>query len=63
LRIGLKATDQMGQLRAEVELTPEHLTQAHRMQSEIDQSYLPEITEQCAAVVRAYPARGGPAVP
>jgi hypothetical protein len=63
LRIGLKAADQMGHIRAEVELTPEHLTQTHRMQFEIDQSYLPEIIEQCAAVVRAYPVRGGPAAP
>jgi hypothetical protein len=38
LRIGLKATDQMGHILAEIELTPEHLTQTHRMQFEIDQS-------------------------
>jgi hypothetical protein len=63
LRIVLEATDQMGHIRADVELTPEHLTQTHRMQFEIDQSYLPEIIEQCAAVLRAYPVRGGPAAP
>jgi hypothetical protein len=63
LRIGLEATDQMGHIRADVELTPELLTQTHRMQFEIDQSYLPEIIEQCAAVVKAYPVRGGPAAP
>jgi hypothetical protein len=65
LRIGLKATDQTGHIRADVEITPEHLTQKHRMQFEIDQSYLPEIIEQCAAVVTAYPVRGrpGPAQP
>jgi hypothetical protein len=63
LRIGLAATDRMGHIRAEVELTPEHLTQTHRMQFEIDQSYLPEIIEQCAAVMSAYPIRGGPATP
>jgi hypothetical protein len=63
LRVGLEATDRMGHIRANVELTPEHLTQAHRMQFEIDQSYLPEIVEQCTAVLRAYPVRGrlGPA--
>jgi hypothetical protein len=33
------------------------------MQFEVDQSYLPEIIEQCAAVVRAYTVRGGPAAP
>jgi hypothetical protein len=63
LRIRLEAIDRMGHIRADVELTPEHLTQAHRMQFEIDQSCLPEIIERCAAVVRAYPVRGGPATP
>jgi hypothetical protein len=63
LRIRLEAIDRMGHIRADVELTPEHLTQTHRMQFEIDQSYLPEIIERCAAVVRAYPVRGGPAAP
>jgi hypothetical protein len=36
LRIGLEATDRMGHIRADVELTPEHLTQTHRMHFEID---------------------------
>lgn len=58
LRIILEATDRMGHIRADVLLRPEHVTQTHRMQFEIDQSYLPEIIEQCAAVVRAYPVRG-----
>jgi hypothetical protein len=60
LRIRLEATDRRGHIRADVEITPDHLTQTHRMQFEIDQSYLPDIIEQCAAIVRAYPVRGRP---
>jgi hypothetical protein len=33
-------------MRADVELSPEHLTQTHRMRFEIDQSCLPEIIER-----------------
>jgi hypothetical protein len=41
-----------------VEISPDHLAQTHRMQFEIDQSYLPAIIEQCVAVVGSYPVRG-----
>jgi hypothetical protein len=44
--------------RYDVEITPDHLAQTHRKQFEIDQSYLPAIIEQCAAVVRVHPVRG-----
>jgi hypothetical protein len=59
LRIILGATDRMGQIRAGVELSPEHVTQTHWMQFAIDKSHLPEIIEQCAAVVKTYRVRGG----
>ena len=58
LRISLEATDKVGHVRADVEITRDHLAQTHRMQFEIDQSYLPAIIEQCTAVVRAHPVRG-----
>jgi hypothetical protein len=58
LRINVEATDRLGHIRADVEITPDHLAQTHRVQFEIDQSYLPAIIGQCAAVVRAYPVRG-----
>jgi len=59
LRLRLEATDGLGHICADVEIAPDHLAQTHRMHFEIDQSYLPEIIDQCAAVVRAYPVRGG----
>jgi hypothetical protein len=58
LRVKVETTDRLGHIRANVEITPDHLAQTHRMQFEIDQSYLPAIIEQCAAVVRSYPIRG-----
>ena len=58
LQIRLELIDRAGHVRADVEITPDHLAQTHRMQFEIDRSYLPEIIDQCAAIVRAYPVRG-----
>ena len=58
LRVKLVATDRLGHIHADVEVTPDHLAQTHRIQFAIDQSYLPGIVAECAAVVRAYPVRG-----
>jgi hypothetical protein len=58
LRVEVEAADRLGHIRAGVEITPDNLAQTHRMQFDIDQSYLPGIVEECAAVVRAYPVRG-----
>lgn len=33
--------DRLGHLRVQVEVTPDHLAQAHRFEFEVDQSYLP----------------------
>lgn len=58
LNLSLTASDHAGHISAEVEITPDFLTQAHRFKFEIDQSYLPEIIRQCSAIVREYPIRG-----
>jgi hypothetical protein len=58
LRISLEATDRLGHIRAQVDITPDHLAQTHRVEFDIDQSYLPAIVQECAAVVQAYPIRG-----
>jgi hypothetical protein len=58
LKVSLEATDRVGQVRALVEITPDHLAQAHRFEFEIDQSYLPGIIRQCSAIVQEYPIRG-----
>ena len=58
LRVAVETVDCLGHLRARVEITPDHLAQAHRMEFDLDQTYLPEIIRGCTAVVREYPIRG-----
>ena len=58
LLVSLEVTDRIGHVRALVEITPDHLAQAHRFEFEVDQSYLPCIIRQCSAIVQEYPIRG-----
>jgi len=58
INVVLEATDSAGHIVARVEITPDHLSQQHRFDFTIDQSYLPEIITQCSGIVRAYPIRG-----
>ncbi len=57
LCISLQATDGLGHILAQVEITPDDLSQSHRMEFGIDQSYLPNIMKQCSAIVQDYPVR------
>ena len=58
LKVSLEASDRVGHIRAQVEITPDHLLQAHRFEFEIDQSYLPGIIKQCSDIVQEYQIRG-----
>jgi len=58
LKVSLEAADRLGHIRAQVEITPDHLAQAHRFEFEVDQSYLPGIIQQCSAIAQEYPIRG-----
>lgn len=58
LKISLKIADRLGHIRTQVEITPNNLTQSHWFEFEIDQSYLPGIIQNCAAIVQKYPIRG-----
>jgi hypothetical protein len=58
LKVSLEAADRIGHIRAQVEITPDHLAQYHRMEFEVDQSYLASIIKQCSAIVQEYPIRG-----
>ena len=58
LKVSLEAGDRVGHIHAQVEITPNHLEQYHKMQFEIDQSYLARIIGQCSAIVQEYPIRG-----
>jgi hypothetical protein len=58
IKVSLEASDRVGHIRAQVEITPDHLLQAHRFEFEIDQSYLPGIIKQCSDIVQEYQIRG-----
>jgi hypothetical protein len=60
LGVRLVATDAAGHIGVEVDITPDHLSQTHRLRFEIDQSFLPAIAAQCAAIARRYPVPGRP---
>ncbi|MCU0224951.1 MAG: hypothetical protein MUF27_12980 [Acidobacteria bacterium] len=58
LKVSLEAADGLGHVRAQVELSPDHLLQAHRFEFAVDQTYLPGIIRQCAEIVEEHPIRG-----
>ncbi|HRF58891.1 MAG TPA: hypothetical protein PLH94_03125 [Fimbriimonadaceae bacterium] len=58
LKVTLKASDGLGHIRVEVEITPDRLFQAHWFEFEVDQSHLPELIRKCARIVLDYPIRG-----
>lgn len=58
LRVLLETADDLGHVRAQIEITPDQLAQYHKMEFDIDQSYLSGIIKQCAAVLGQYPICG-----
>ena len=57
LNVTLSA-DKLGRIDVSVTITPDHLTQYHRFDSRIDQSYLPSIIASCRKILQRYPIRG-----
>jgi hypothetical protein len=47
----LRASGRLGHILMHVEITPDQMTQDHRMDFEIDQSYLPSLLAHCRAVI------------
>ena len=58
LCVTIKSTDALGHFSLSVEITPEHLSQRHTMEFEIDQTYLPELIRQCRQIEKEHPIRG-----
>ena len=54
--------DSPGKISMRVEITPDHITQEHNFQFEIDQSYLMGLIESCRKVLAKYPIKGEPDV-
>nr|WP_290222152.1 hypothetical protein [Trichocoleus desertorum] len=57
LYVGL-SMKKFGQISMRVEITPDHMTQEHSFQFEIDQSYLPGLIQSCCKVLAEYPIKG-----
>lgn len=57
LRVSLKM-QRLGHLKAEVEITPDHLSQFHQFLLDLDQSYLPALIASCDAILARYPVTG-----
>ena len=58
LLVTLRSSDRRGHILMHVEITPDHMTQEHYVDFEIDQSYLPSLMAQCRAIIEEYPIRG-----
>jgi len=58
LSVEVQAVGHAGQLEAAIEITPEHLHQAHRFVVALDQSYLAAVVLGCQRVIARYPVRG-----
>lgn len=58
LRVQLKATSRGG-ISVTVEITPDHLSQWHKFEFEMDQTYLPSIISECKNVLAHYRTRSG----
>jgi hypothetical protein len=59
LALKLKSTD-LGRIDGEVQITGDHLSESHRFEFGIDQSYLPELIASCGAVLERFPIVGKP---
>jgi hypothetical protein len=59
LRFFLKM-QKLGRIEAIVEITPDHLTQQHRFEVEVDQSFLPGLVASCDAILTRFPVTNAP---
>ena len=53
----VRSTDRTGELQLVVDITPDPLTQEHRLRFAVERSALPDLVQQCRGIVKAYPVR------
>jgi hypothetical protein len=58
LSIVINSADNIGHLNMQVLITPDHMTQRHSFDFDIDQTYLSDLIRDCRAIVKQYPVRG-----
>jgi hypothetical protein len=57
LSVRLSADASTGHITVQVDITPDHMTQSHRMNFELDQSFLPETLAACDRILAKVPVR------
>jgi hypothetical protein len=50
--------NRLGQIVGQVIITPDHLTEHHRFDIELDQSYLPALITSCDSIIQRFPTVG-----
>jgi hypothetical protein len=53
----VRSIDRAGELQLVVDITPDPLTQEHRLRFTVERSALPDLVQQCRGIVKAYPVR------
>ena len=53
----VRSTDRTGELQLVVDITPDPLTQEHRLRFTVERSELPDLVQQCCDIVKAFPVR------
>jgi hypothetical protein len=57
LKVNVQAVGSQGEMHVQIDITPDHLKQAHRFLLTFDQSYLAEIIQGCRQLLDRYPMR------
>jgi hypothetical protein len=57
LHVQMRASP-LGHIAMTVEITPDHLTQQHKFEFEVDQAYLTRLIQDCRKVLGDYPIKG-----
>ena len=57
VRVILESRGRTGHVAVTVHITPDHMSQEHRFEFTIDQTWLPPLIAQCEAILNRYPVR------
>jgi hypothetical protein len=58
LFVTMKVSDRLGHIQVCVSITPDYLRQKHKFEFELDQSYLPNMIQECRAVLSSFGIKG-----
>ena len=58
LDVSVERSDSLGHFMAVINITPDHMTQEHRFEFEIDQTFVSQIIAQCQSIMKKFAIRG-----